>query len=481
MYGGFAIILAAMWGAIGHTIVDSRAARIEEEQRVLSRMAHVVRGQTQALFSLLDYFLVSADLHFQEHPKADPRTDPAFLKLIAEFRKATDNAIEIRFVGEDGGLYYIGSRPGNALANVSDRDYFQAQTQPDRHHGLFIAKPVLSRVTSLWGIPISHPLKSRPHGLAVIFAAIENRTLERAFEEGRTKPDGTILLAHQDGTILFRSPDLGMTGKSLANMPVWNEKVLPQREGVFRLDSAPLDNHARIGAYTSLPGYPLLVIATSTLDDTLTSWKERSFWLVALGVLATAIGMGLLAMMNRSMRELSVARRKLEQQAFIDELTQIPNRRHFLEQGKNELVRATRYRHALSLLMLDIDHFKAINDTWGHESGDAVLKAVAKGIQNELRTTDLFGRIGGEEFAIALPETDHPTAIMIAERLRENIAWTPISGINNPAISISASIGVSSLDSEDKTLDQILARADKALYRAKRTGRNRVCANPEPA
>ena len=166
---------------------------------------------------------------------------------------------------------------------------------------------------------------------------------------------------------------------------------------------------------------------------------------------------------------------ELRRQAHVDYLTGIYNRRHFMERAEQELSRAHRYGKPLSMLMLDIDHFKQINDRHGHKVGDTVLKAVADLSQATFRDVDIVGRLGGEEFAALLPETDQPAALEAAERLRATIANARIPLPGAPPVSFSVSIGVSSMDSPEDNIDALLQRADKALYKAKDSGRNRVC------
>lgn len=128
-------------------------------------------------------------------------------------------------------------------------------------------------------------------------------------------------------------------------------------------------------------------------------------------------------------------------------------------------------------MMCDLDHFKAINDTHGHAAGDEVLKQVAAVARSVLRTADLLGRIGGEEFAVLLPDSDTVSAAIAAERLREAIAKARIPTAEGE-ITVTVSIGITMLCSEDTLADHPLARADKALYAAKATGRNRVVGEP---
>ena len=166
---------------------------------------------------------------------------------------------------------------------------------------------------------------------------------------------------------------------------------------------------------------------------------------------------------------------ELQRQARLDYLTGLPNRRSFMDRGEAELSRASRYGKPLSILMLDIDHFKQINDTYGHQAGDLVLKSLAITIQEVLRNVDIIGRLGGEEFASVLPETGIEKATEVAERLREVISAGEVTLPDGINIHFSVSIGISALIDKNSNIDTLLNEADKALYRAKQEGRNRIC------
>jgi len=166
---------------------------------------------------------------------------------------------------------------------------------------------------------------------------------------------------------------------------------------------------------------------------------------------------------------------ELKRQAHLDYLTGLPNRRSFMDQGEVELSRTQRYDTSLSVLMLDIDHFKLINDTYGHQAGDLVLKTLATIFQEVLRNVDIIGRMGGEEFAVMLPETDIDQATEVAERLREVILEDEVSLPVGLRINFTVSIGIATLIDKRSNIDMLLYEADKALYRAKHTGRNKVC------
>jgi diguanylate cyclase (GGDEF)-like protein/PAS domain S-box-containing protein len=175
--------------------------------------------------------------------------------------------------------------------------------------------------------------------------------------------------------------------------------------------------------------------------------------------------------------ELYRLRRDLEHAARTDELTGALNRRAFFEFAEADLAQARRYGRPLSMLIVDIDHFKSINDRFGHPVGDRVLRDVTSQALNTVRDVDRFARIGGEEFAVLLPETDLNHAIEVANRIRA--ALRPLALQADVQVTPTVSIGAATLHPEDQSVHDLYQRADAALYRAKATGRDRVVGDHE--
>ena len=227
-------------------------------------------------------------------------------------------------------------------------------------------------------------------------------------------------------------------------------------------------------------------LAVSGLGLTLASGRTELF---ALG----AGYIGAMVMISFKMQRVAIARVELERElvdarvaaesansalehlAATDPLTEALNRRAFLEMGQQELSRAVRYDRPLTLLALDVDHFKRINDRHGHDAGDAVLQAFCDIVRANLRDSDLFARLGGEEFAVLLPETAPENALKTAERLRQAVEGMRVSA-QDEVVAVSVSIGVAALGPDAADVSQILNDADRALYAAKDGGRNRVVA-----
>jgi diguanylate cyclase (GGDEF)-like protein len=170
--------------------------------------------------------------------------------------------------------------------------------------------------------------------------------------------------------------------------------------------------------------------------------------------------------------ELEKLNRTIQTLAITDVLTGQNNRLGFFEKGEQQVAFAKRYNHPLTAIMIDVDKFKSINDTYGHSSGDKVLTELAARCHKELRMVDVFGRYGGDEFAILLPETPSASALIVAERIRLAVSRPFI--FENISLNVTISLGIAELDLSSGDLERLLQYADRAMYTAKAAGRNRI-------
>lgn len=175
----------------------------------------------------------------------------------------------------------------------------------------------------------------------------------------------------------------------------------------------------------------------------------------------------------RNFARIVVNEMELRRIAERDQLTGALTRRGFLDKVTQEIARCHRYGRDASLVLIDVDRFKSVNDTWGHPAGDAVLRELAATLQEAGRSADILGRLGGEEFAMLLPETGVPDALAAAERFRAAVEARPIVVAPTQTIAVTASFGIAALDPGITVAEEWLAKADEPLYEAKRGGRNR--------
>lgn len=248
--------------------------------------------------------------------------------------------------------------------------------------------------------------------------------------------------------------------------------------GLISLTVVMSNPHRRL-LFSDMAAPTVALLAPPLLDGAL-----FSFGLTALGAFYIALMLVVGLRIHASTTETLVLRqrndeliRELEQQVRRDGLTGLSNRDHFVTTGRMELQRAARYRHPLALLMVDIDHFKQTNDTYGHLAGDEVLKAVAQVCADAVRTNDCLARLGGEEFAVLMPQTALDQACAAAERLRTAVARLRCD-LQDGVVTPTVSVGVAIAEEGDETLSSLMRRGDLAMYAAKSKGRNCVVVAP---
>jgi diguanylate cyclase (GGDEF)-like protein/PAS domain S-box-containing protein len=336
-----------------------------------------------------------------------------------------------------------------------------------------------------WAFQIIAPVTDRD-GEVIRYVGIQNDTTEaRALREERDQAlaelDGVfsgsqdalfLIDVEEDGTFRYR-------------------KLNPAHERLTGLTTAAVRGRtphqvlATEAARRVVANYTRCTVAVQPVsyEEELDLPGGRRTWHTQLAPIVRA---GRVVQIVGAARDISERKQMEEELRYLSEmdpLTGIANRRKVREELEREIARATRHSHPLSLLILDIDRFKAVNDQFGHETGDAVLRAVSSTIEAMLRPSDRLGRWGGEEFVVILPVTSAAGALVLAERVRKAICDSRAV----PDYPITASVGVASLRSVSEadpdgpdTVDTLVRRADERLYRAKHDGRNRTCAEDPP-
>ncbi len=316
----------------------------------------------------------------------------------------------------------------------------------------------------------------------VIYAGLYAKQMAGLFGMPDFAKTGAIAVVDPAGILLLRIPKVARTEGKKSNFPVLERFLSSSSKMLRAITVSSWDGQERVCAFHKVGDFPYTVIVSSTVKEDLEQWREQCLYQTAGLVLifGLLIGIALLAGRLLKIKDLLVEKSKeLERQAQTDHLTGISNRRHFFELAGRELSRGKRSSKPMAFLMLDIDKFKRVNDTHGHDIGDEVLKALCNTCLGMIRNIDIFARMGGEEFAIVLPETSKAQARTIAERIREKLSETSVSLPQGDAVFFTVSIGISGTASKEATLDGLLKSADVALYKAKRYGRNRVCVYKE--
>ncbi len=348
--------------------------------------------------------------------------------------------------------------------NHGDEEYFTVhRDHPDA--GLFISRPMLHR--GAYAIVLSRRISGADGSfLGVVAGSIRFSYFHDLF--GRLDlGEGDIITVLRDRTIIMRRPfDLDVIGKNLADRPDWNPANLIDR-GSYS-GAGPVDSIPRLFVRRSGTS-PLAIVVGKPLDSIFSLWRTEA---TRIGAIMLALVVFVLAVTLSLAREISrraQAEDKLEELATTDALTGLKNRRKFDAEIDLEWRRATRQKTALALLMIDADHFKSFNDSFGHQAGDQMLVGIAICISDAIRRAgDCVARYGGEEFAVLLPGVSAVDATRRAETIRLKVQqWS-----DGPTIT-TVSIGVASL-TPSATMDWslLVKAADNALYAAKANGRN---------
>lgn len=273
------------------------------------------------------------------------------------------------------------------------------------------------------------------------------------------KPQHTVQIAKSGGAALKRAQELP---PDLILLDV----VMPDMNGFEVL--------AELKSMDSTRHIPVIFITgLAHAED-----EEKGFLLGAMDYIVKPFNTAVVKARVRTHLRIVKQRRTIERLCMIDALTDVDNRRGFDQKMEQEWLRATRDHTSISMLMVDVDRFKAFNDTYGHPQGDALLQALAKVLSSvPSRPGDFVARLGGEEFAVVLPDTDASGAMVIAEKIRKGVEAMRILNTDNAVeLSTTVSVGVvSQVPEENVGLPDFISRADEALYRAKNSGRNRTC------
>jgi diguanylate cyclase (GGDEF)-like protein len=441
-----AAMLAALWIFLIGVSSVQRTRLTDEAAEDLAQLNRAVSQQVESMFRSSEGALRLIEVWLQAHPDIDPGTDRALARLVDELRLASDGLIALEFMPAKAGpgakTLQIGSPTRNSDGN--------------------------------WSIPLSRASSTPSAGVAGAIVRLDLGRLVERHEKLRIKPSGSIVLVRSDGVLLSRVPhDPKVVGVNVASHPLVRSALGENTAGVFRGAGIGGDDLERIASFQRLERYPVSVLVTQSVSDVMAVYERRLGIALALLAVITLVVFGFTYVLHRSLLSLQMARRDMQRLAISDSLTGVMSRRGFLESAEREFTRARRYQRPCAVLMLDLDHFKRINDTYGHATGDSVLRECAAAWTRLLRDQDVLGRVGGEEFCAVLPETNSLQARQAAERMRVAVANLKFQGDDGP-FAVTVSIGSTDVLAGDERLEQVMERADRALYLAKQGGRNRV-------
>ena len=484
----FIIILIAGWLHAKATIeTQLREHVLAMAQLAAERTALTFDGVGETLLSIGDN-IRPGDIDQARNLAPDRRQ--ALQALLAQARARNPSLASVALTSASGRLlasspdHYDASAPGE---HMNDLQASQSEKQ---------AMPIISAAfqnpsTHVWNVRMTHRIGSGINGTtgAVLVANV-------ALDEGFTKFFQHYPFAERDVIALHDALDRPLTVFPIQSASVVERIQEPSAGTAMAAESADIvhysasatDNSTHLVATRKLPRYPFYVAYGKDIDSWLVQWRQEQFLLALAAIVALTVTaaiaagiqrrLGLTGQLQRvrgdledSNNALRTALASAELLAARDQLTGLWNRRTFDQQLESAIARATRHRDTFSLLLLDIDHFKNVNDYYGHVTGDDVLTRFGEVLHERLRQNDVAARWGGEEFVVLADGANLENTRMLAEQMREAIAATSFS----PVPRVTVSIGVAEYRPGESG-DDLLKRADKALYGAKRNGRNRVIA-----
>ncbi|WOH65654.1 diguanylate cyclase [Bradyrhizobium sp. BWA-3-5] len=382
----------------------------------------------------------------------------------------------IQVFDADGKLSIDAASLDPAPEDRSDEEYFQIH-RANSNVGLYMSRPMLRR--SAYSIVFSRRINDSDGGfLGVVVGSIRFSYFHELFGRLTLDPGDTITVLRQDRTIIMRKPfGLEIIGKNLAERPRWNPANL--KDGGSFAGVGPVDPTPRLfvrAGTTSL----FFVVVGKPLASILKLWHREALRIGAIMLVLTLFVVGTTLFLAREIGRRAKAEEKLEELATTDSLTGLKNRRKFDIEIDAEWRRAARNKTPVAVLMIDADHFKAYNDTYGHQAGDQVLVGIAICISDAVRRAgDCPARYGGEEFAVLLPGLSAIEAFAVAEAIRLKVEqWSEYPGVTTVSAGVASMTPAGSFGWPD-----LIEAADKALYAAKANGRNQsvVAAIPQLA
>jgi diguanylate cyclase (GGDEF)-like protein len=484
-------VCVALFIVNGWLAFRGRAEALRQASVSDSNLTHALAQQMDSLFSETSRILdtVAFDLErvdLVKNPGIFDRLQP----VLVNYAAGTEQLHSL-FIFDKRGKRLLSSEASvSPIPGVESRDYFSYHRNNlslMRHVG----KPIISRLSGLWLIPVSRRFNDLDGEFAgVVMATIEVAHIQKLLSVYQIGQAGAISLNLSDGSLLSRRPMLtSEIGTTVAGTPQF-ERLRKNLSGTLEMIS-PLDDVERVVSYQFLKNHPLFVTVALSKEEILQHWRTTTYvqssWILVLCVFVGLSGAAVIRSVRERLRierrlraahhELTLANTQLTHMARYDSLTGLANRRYFDEHLAREFRNARRTRRPLTLIMIDVDHFKLYNDNYGHPEGDKCLQAVARAVESAVgRPHDFVARYGGEEIVVILTETDAAGGTVVAEAIRLAVVMLNLPfGISpNGFISISAGVAAHVHASPRTSALELLNEADKALYRAKRNGRNTV-------
>ncbi|MCR4465460.1 sensor domain-containing diguanylate cyclase [Burkholderia sp. SCN-KJ] len=473
------VIACALMGLCVLQLFQSRHDALDRASETSRNLGLIAERDIERNFELYDLSL-QAVIHGLQRPDVMAAA-PAVRRGVL-----FDHAMSANFIGSmlvldaEGNIILDSANDVPRKGNFADRKYFTVH-RDNPNVGLYVSDPFASRLRAGMLILVLSRRISNPDGsfAGIALIAVNLEYFHRLFAGLSLGQHGSMSLIGKDGIMVMRQPyNVSIVGRDISKAATFR-RFRSAPEGVFS-ETASIDGVRRLYYFKNLPTLPLIIMVAEAEQDIYAAWRHRA---VTIGALVATFGASFIAlsiMLGGQLRRRMRAESELVLLARTDGLTGLSNRRSFGEVLEREWRRAQRARSVFSLLFVDVDRFKAYNDTYGHQAGDDALAAVARCIgENIRRPGDTAARYGGEEFVVLLPDTPPEGGMAIAERIRASIDDLALEHVGSEYGRLTTSIGLASWKAgQEGDPGTVIKAADEALYYAKTTGRNKVSTFP---
>lgn len=426
-------------------------------------------------FQAVDLILLRVTEQLERDIAGTPRTSGQVQQYL---QNLVDTAPQIRglvVAGADGVETAANDGGGVGTVNVSDRDYFKAH-QADPKLGLLVDKPLRGRVTGRWFLSISRRFNN-PDGTfaGVVVAVVSQDYFNQFYQTAEDTKHLSTALVNADGLVFsfssgFAPKGADVSGMSLVKEPLFAALKDATSDKAFQGKVFSTDED-RIISYTRVKSFPVIIVSTIPHTRALAEIQGHMITILTVFALTSVLLIGMFIVTIQHIREREKIEGKLNHMAHHDQLTNLPNRRQGLEYLSRAVATGRRHVTMAGVLFIDLDGFKMVNDTLGHEAGDLTLIEISRRFKNCVRETDTVARLGGDEYLVVLSDmTDQNAATMVAEKLLE-AAREPVE-LCDKFVTLGASIGIAVYPHNGDSPDVLIKNADDAMYQAKLSGKN---------
>lgn len=463
------ILLVNFWGGLAFYLARTKAHTLQTANVHAVNMARAFEEHVRRTVGAIDQVLFNGREQYRRSPET---FDVA--QILANATSLQDISFQVSAIDREGMLFASNMGAAAERLDLSDREHFKAHSTTDRDE-LFISKLIVGRISGKQSIQFTRKLLGPKGDMAgVLVLSVDPAYFSDYYSSIEIGKQGLVSLMGLDGFVRARSSAVpGIAEKPIGGERLARDIAVSGHSGAFE-DHSCMDGVLRIVSFRKVKGHPLVVLVGLALSDVLAAYSSQLAWVLPFGLVFTGVqggfGWVLLARFSQDTTTLREKENHIFYIAYHDALTGLANRQLFLDRLEHGLSLAKREGRGLAIMFVDLDKFKWVNDSYGHQVGDVLLQAVAEKLAKAVRSADTVARMGGDEFVILLENVDTEEQVrVVAGKIGFQLSGVFIKDSQE---GVTASLGVSMFPRDGVDADALLRRADKAMYAAKKAGGN---------